>query len=229
MRALAVCFDGAGKRPLNQYEDRPFIHSSYTYTYTYSPIALAISCAHALARLHSFLLDYAIISHFTHTHRFTEPRASKRSRRQGKRTFHNNSQDGARQWKPLYETPFTSVTGQLNTAAYHRNTDKMARQVQPLRISKSTPTASPDKQVAMSRPLAEISSGSTRRNSPSYNQSTRVSPLIRLSNAIMLILFLPETAPCARALSVQRERFSFTDRSEAFASRLLVITPAIVA
>jgi hypothetical protein len=50
----------------------------------------------------------------------------------------------------------------------------MVRQVQPLRISKSTPTASPDKQVAMSRPLAEISSGSTRRNSPSYNQSTRV-------------------------------------------------------
>jgi hypothetical protein len=29
----------------------------------------------------------------------------------------------------------------------------------------------------MSRPLAEISSGSTRRNSPSYNQSTRVRSL----------------------------------------------------
>jgi hypothetical protein len=70
-----------------------------------------------------------------------------------------------------------SVTGQLNTAAYHRDTDKMVRQVQPLRISKSTPTASPDKPVAMSRPLAEISSGSTRRNSPSYNQSTRVCSL----------------------------------------------------
>jgi hypothetical protein len=54
----------------------------------------------------------------------------------------------------------------------------MVRQVQPLRISKSTPTASPDKQVAMSRPLAEISSGSTRRNSPSYNQSTRVCELV---------------------------------------------------
>ena len=66
---------------------------------------------------------------------------------------------------------------------YHRDTDKMVRQVQPLRISKSTPTASPDKPVAMSRPLAEISSGSTRRNSPSYNQSTRVCLLDRFGTS----------------------------------------------
>jgi hypothetical protein len=65
------------------------------------------------------------------------------------------------------------------STAHLRNTDTMVRQVQPLRISKSTPTASPDKQVAMSRPLAEISSGSTRRNSPSYNQSTRVCVLVQ--------------------------------------------------
>lgn len=50
----------------------------------------------------------------------------------------------------------------------------MVRQVQPLRISKSTPNTSPDKQATMSRPLSEISSGSMRRNSPSYNQQTRV-------------------------------------------------------
>ncbi|KAK6434417.1 Bud site selection protein bud4, partial [Oleoguttula sp. CCFEE 5521] len=51
----------------------------------------------------------------------------------------------------------------------------MVRQVQPLRISKTTPGSSPDKKMAAAsaRPLAEISSGSTRRNSPSYNQATR--------------------------------------------------------
>jgi hypothetical protein len=100
--------------------------------------------------------------------------------RQSKRAFHNNPTDGARQWTPLYETLFTrSRDSSTPLPAYLRNTDKMVRQVQPLRISKSTPTASPDKPVAMSRPLAEISSGSTRRNSPSYNQSTRVCLLVR--------------------------------------------------
>ena len=68
----------------------------------------------------------------------------------------------------------------------------MVRQVQPLRISKSNSTASsnggnntinaaaaaasdsPNK-MASPRPLAEIGAGSQRRNSPSYNQATRVS------------------------------------------------------
>ncbi|OQO13663.1 hypothetical protein B0A48_01892 [Cryoendolithus antarcticus] len=50
----------------------------------------------------------------------------------------------------------------------------MVRQVQPLRISKTTPGSSPEKKMAATaRPLAEISSGSMRRNSPSYNQATR--------------------------------------------------------
>lgn len=84
--------------------------------------------------------------------------------------------DGATPWTPRYEPP---VTRHPALDRHHRraacNTDKMVRQVQPLRISKPASTASPDKQAAMSRPLAEISSGSTRRNSPSYNQSTRVS------------------------------------------------------
>ncbi|KAM0716703.1 hypothetical protein Q7P37_008148 [Cladosporium fusiforme] len=55
----------------------------------------------------------------------------------------------------------------------------MVRQVQPLRISKPATPASPEKSPSMSRPLAEISEGSMRRNSPSYNQTTRkpVSPL----------------------------------------------------
>ena len=68
----------------------------------------------------------------------------------------------------------------------------MVRQVQPLRISKSNSTASsnggnttidaaaaadsPNK-MASPRPLAEIGAGSQRRNSPSYNQATRVSAI----------------------------------------------------
>jgi hypothetical protein len=52
----------------------------------------------------------------------------------------------------------------------------MVRQVQPLRISKNqaTPSTSPAKMPAP-RPLSEIGSSSPRRNSPSYNQATRVS------------------------------------------------------
>ncbi|KAK4503077.1 hypothetical protein PRZ48_006504 [Zasmidium cellare] len=49
----------------------------------------------------------------------------------------------------------------------------MVRQVQPLRISKSTPTVSPSKPAATSRPLSEIGSTERRRNSPSYNQATK--------------------------------------------------------
>ena len=140
------------------------------------------SLVHTPSLLHSLPLDYAIITPHAHSHRFTEPRASKRCvlLHQSKRASHNNLPDGAGQWTPLYETPLTrSRDSSILPATYHRDTDKMVRQVQPLRISKSTPTASPDKPVAMSRPLAEISSGSTRRNSPSYNQSTRVGSLVR--------------------------------------------------
>ncbi len=51
----------------------------------------------------------------------------------------------------------------------------MVRQVQPLRISKSsnTPSSTPNK-MATSRPLADIGNTSQRRNSPSYNQATKV-------------------------------------------------------
>lgn len=51
----------------------------------------------------------------------------------------------------------------------------MVRQVQPLRISKTTPSSSPAKMSAANRPLSEISAGSMRRNSPSYNQATKAS------------------------------------------------------
>ncbi|KAK3067137.1 Bud site selection protein bud4, partial [Teratosphaeriaceae sp. CCFEE 6253] len=52
--------------------------------------------------------------------------------------------------------------------------------VQPLRISKSShapATATSPNKMAASRPLAEITSTSQRRNSPSYNQATRVRPV----------------------------------------------------
>ncbi|KAK0303928.1 Bud site selection protein bud4 [Friedmanniomyces endolithicus] len=50
----------------------------------------------------------------------------------------------------------------------------MVRQVQPLRISKSsnTPSSTPNK-MATSRPLADIGNASQRRNSPSFNQATK--------------------------------------------------------
>ncbi|KAK0977611.1 Bud site selection protein bud4 [Friedmanniomyces endolithicus] len=50
----------------------------------------------------------------------------------------------------------------------------MVRQVQPLRISKSsnTPSSTPNK-MATSRPLADIGNTSQRRNSPSFNQATK--------------------------------------------------------
>lgn len=86
----------------------------------------------------------------------------------------------------------------------------MVRQVQPLRISKSTPTASPEKQAAMSRPLAEISSGSTRRNSPSYNQSTMVSRWSILTSQHVLTM-TPESTARSRALTFERERFSLAN------------------
>lgn len=54
----------------------------------------------------------------------------------------------------------------------------MVRQVEPLRIAKSkgsfSASSSPAK-PASSRPLAEIGSTEKRRNSPSYNQASRVS------------------------------------------------------
>ena len=50
----------------------------------------------------------------------------------------------------------------------------MVRQVQPLRISKNTPSSTPNGKMATSRPLSEIGSTERRRNSPSYNQATRV-------------------------------------------------------
>ncbi|KAI5362481.1 putative pleckstrin domain, PH-like domain superfamily [Septoria linicola] len=51
----------------------------------------------------------------------------------------------------------------------------MVRQVQPLRISKSgnTPSSTPNKMAATRNALADITSASPRRNSPSYNQATR--------------------------------------------------------
>ncbi|KAF2215354.1 hypothetical protein CERZMDRAFT_82381 [Cercospora zeae-maydis SCOH1-5] len=47
--------------------------------------------------------------------------------------------------------------------------------VQPLRISKSanTPSSTPNKMAATRAALSDITSGSPRRNSPSYNQATR--------------------------------------------------------
>jgi hypothetical protein len=47
--------------------------------------------------------------------------------------------------------------------------------VSPLRINK-TPNGSPTKGGSFSRPLSEISSTEHRRNSPSFNQATKVQP-----------------------------------------------------
>ena len=105
--------------------------------------------------------------------------------------------------------PESTTTAPPPTLPHRHRTDTMVRQVQPLRISKSTPTASPDKQVAMSRPLAEISSGSTRRNSPSYNQSTRACPSVSSHRLAFANVHLPENLASTRAFALQRELFPF--------------------
>ncbi|CAL8580889.1 Bud site selection protein bud4 [Xanthoria parietina] len=52
----------------------------------------------------------------------------------------------------------------------------MAENIQPLRIQKGTPLASPSKMsLPKQRPLAELSPMEKRRNSPSYNQATKKS------------------------------------------------------
>ncbi|KAI4279854.1 MAG: hypothetical protein L6R38_004914 [Xanthoria sp. 2 TBL-2021] len=52
----------------------------------------------------------------------------------------------------------------------------MAENIQPLRIQKGTPSASPSKMsLPKQRPLAELSPMEKRRNSPSYNQATKKS------------------------------------------------------
>jgi hypothetical protein len=56
-------------------------------------------------------------------------------------------------------------------------------QVSPLRINK-TPTASPTKGSGMSRPLSEIGSTERRRNSPSFNQTTKVGLIAFLPHAL---------------------------------------------
>jgi hypothetical protein len=51
----------------------------------------------------------------------------------------------------------------------------IALQVQPLRLSKSSTMASPAKdRSALPRPLSELSPTEKRRNSPSWNQTTKV-------------------------------------------------------
>lgn len=47
--------------------------------------------------------------------------------------------------------------------------------ISPLRIQKSTPNAASPRPNSVSRPLADISPMGIRRNSPSYNQLTKVS------------------------------------------------------
>ena len=86
----------------------------------------------------------------------------------------------------------------MRTLNHHRNPSrsksrvltKMVRQVQPqpLRISKTTPSSTPNGKMAHSRPLSEIGSTERRRNSPSYNQATRVrAPHSTPSNSDVLI------------------------------------------
>ena len=63
------------------------------------------------------------------------------------------------------------------------NQPLIMRQIQPLRISKGTPSSSPNKMAgtAQQYPLAEVSPMERRRNSPSFDQRTKVSinPLAR--------------------------------------------------
>lgn len=76
--------------------------------------------------------------------------------------------------------------------------------MQPLRINKSTPTSSPFKAngtAVTQRPLAEISPMERRRNSPSYNQATKVGDNVTLhsnasyANAVQKMILSRESSP----------------------------------
>ncbi|KAK4624605.1 Bud site selection protein BUD4 [Fulvia fulva] len=83
----------------------------------------------------------------------------------------------------------------------------MVRQVQPLRISKSTPNVSPTK-LASPRPLAEIGNTERRRNSPSYNQATKKMIVSRESSPYADNSFTKENASSPRAFWSTRESMS---------------------
>lgn len=83
-------------------------------------------------------------------------------------------------------TPYVT-SSMLHTIA--PDADTPMSQVQPLRINKNTtPASSPAKMLgqATSRPLAEIGSTERRRNSPSYNQATKVHSQLILSPSPLL-------------------------------------------
>ena len=65
-------------------------------------------------------------------------------------------------------------------------------QIQPLRINKNTPQSSPGKMNShpIQRPLAEVGPMERRRNSPSYNQTTKVRSKHKLSDRFVLLLIL---------------------------------------
>ena len=76
------------------------------------------------------------------------------------------------------------------------NADRRPK-VQPLRINKNTPTSSPAKMnSANNRPLSEISPMERRRNSPSYNQATKVRAPIPHSDAPPSLAML--TVACSK-------------------------------
>ena len=70
--------------------------------------------------------------------------------------------------------------------------DLFCPQVHPLRLSKETPTSSPTKVArAIPRPLSELSPTERRRNSPSWNQTSKVRHHVPITNdyARLLIAF----------------------------------------
>lgn len=89
-----------------------------------------------------------------------------------------------------------------------------------MRIAKSTPSSSPSKMpVATSRPLAEIGSTERRRNSPSYNQATRVSAFLSKLQRDMTD-FRAEDDRFSRDIALHGELFP-TILHQASAARLL--------
>ena len=141
------------------------LHSLPCATYLHSLHTTHILSRYAVDTQH---VRTSICLHFYHQYRAAcvSERSSVHSSLTTRLALH--CERASRPWI-LYELSRDHI--HLNRAARHTYT--MVRQVQPLRISKPTPTASPEK-AAMSRPLSEISSGSMRRNSPSYNETSRV-------------------------------------------------------
>lgn len=121
--------------------------------------------------------------------------------------------DGAQAWTPYDHRSYTLSLRVVLTMVRQVSSGS----VQPLRIAKhshsssssATAPASSSSKMASPRPLAEIANSSPRRNSPSYNQATRVSLAIthagKYDDVMLTAVLHAEDDRIPRILSIRRQ------------------------